>query len=123
VHKSKQKNDFSRKYRLGSKKEIDQLFKTGGFKSFSFLKYRYLPNDFGFTRVVISISKRVGKAPVRNRLKRLIRESLRLSNHLQDTSVDCGIFITKPLRKKPSLAEVQTLIGQFFNRLPNELKK
>jgi ribonuclease P protein component len=36
------------------------------------------PNDAGFTRLGLSVSKRIGSAVKRNRAKRLIREAFRL---------------------------------------------
>jgi len=73
--------------------------------------------------VVISISKRVGSAPKRNRLKRLIREALRQSRYLGNASWDCGIFITQPLQRKPTLLEVEKYINHFFSHLSDEADK
>lgn len=101
---------------------MDRLFQVGRFKSHGFLKFRYLPQPQGYIRVVISVSKRVGKAPVRNRLKRLIRESLRTSGYLRTRSLDCAIYVTKPLQKKPTLEETERYLLRFLNSLPDEFK-
>jgi len=39
------------------------------------------PNDLAFPRLGISISRTVGTAPRRNRIKRLLREAFRLMQH------------------------------------------
>lgn len=41
---------------------------------------RALPNGLSLSRYGISVSKRVGKAVVRNRVKRLLRESMRVKH-------------------------------------------
>ncbi|NQU65116.1 MAG: ribonuclease P protein component [SAR324 cluster bacterium] len=111
---------FSGKHRLKSRKSIDLLFKKGRYQSCRFLKFRYLPQTLGYARVVITISKRVGTSPFRNQLKRLIREALRLSGHLQRRSIDCAVFITNPMEKKPSLTEIREIIEYLFTHLPDE---
>jgi ribonuclease P protein component len=74
----------------------------------------------GYLRTVLSVSKRVGNSPQRNRLKRLIREALRLSGKLQDTSFDCGVFITKTPRNPPTLQEIKGYLSWFLSQLSDE---
>ncbi len=109
---------FSEKHRLKSKKAIDELFQTGQYRSYGFLRFRYIPQDQGYLKVVISISKRVGNSPARNRLKRLIREALRLSSCLDQKPYNCGIYVTSPPYQTPTLAEVQDYLGRFISSLP-----
>ena len=114
------KYSFSKKRRLTSKKEIDELFRFGKFKAVNYLKFRYLSQDKGYSRVVISISKRVGSAPIRNRLKRLIKEAIRLSVYLKTSSYNLSVYITYPIKNKPTLAEIQNKIDVFINTCLNE---
>ena len=115
---SDQRYGFSKEHRLGKKKEIDQLFQAGKFEHVGFLNFRYLSQDAGHMKVVISISKRVGNAPKRNRIKRLVREALRLSRALKQHSVNCAIYVTKPPRNQPTLPRVQSYIEKFLASLP-----
>ena len=109
---------FSKKHKLTGKKQIGELFRFGKYETYGFLRFRYLPKSQGYIRVVISISKRVGNSPERNRLKRLIREALRLSQCLDRISHDWGVYVTSPLYRKPTLSEMQDHIGQFIASLP-----
>ena len=109
---------FPKKYRLKRKKLIDELFRKGKYKSFGFLKFRYLEQEQGYLKVVISISKRAGNSPYRNRVKRLIRESFRVSGEMEIHSYNCGIYITNTPRTTPTLDEVQDYIKRFIKFLP-----
>jgi len=57
------------------------------------LSIRYIPNELDFSRYGFIVSKRVGKAVVRNRVKRRLREILR------QTALKPGwdvVFYTRP---------------------------
>lgn len=114
------KFSFSRKYRLRNKRRIDELFQKGEFRTRGYLKFRFLPNDEGCMRTVLTVSKRVGNSPQRNRLKRLVREALRLSGELRKKSLDCGIFITKTPGNPPTFEEIKGYLSWFLSHLPDE---
>lgn len=114
------KKSFSKRYRLSSRKRIQEIFQIGKFGRSGVLRFRYAPQGEGYCRFVISISKRVGNSPQRNRLKRLIREALRLSGKLDSFSMDCCIFITHPLRRETDFAEIEGFVKRIFSSFPNE---
>ena len=71
---------FEREHRLRSAADFDGVFKTGTRASDPFFTVIALPNTFGSARLGIAVSKRNAKRAVdRNRLKRVVRESFRLS--------------------------------------------
>mgnify|MGYP000039712466 CR=1 FL=1 len=74
------RHPFEREHRLRSAADFDGVFKTGTRASDPFFTVIALPNTLGSARVGIAVSKRNARRAVdRNRLKRVVRESFRLS--------------------------------------------
>lgn len=72
---------FPKTMRLGGRGTFSAIFDRGVKQSRGPLMAVVVPNDVGHPRLGIGIPKRVGTAPKRNRIKRLIRESFRLIQH------------------------------------------
>lgn len=84
---------FGKNDRIRSRVEFERIFKTGRVQADPVLVIHALPNQLNYSRLGISISKKVGSAPVRNRWKRLIREAFRR----QRTEIPSGMdFVVRP---------------------------
>jgi ribonuclease P protein component len=64
--------------RLRRRKDFDNVFRRGRAWSNDLLVLRSLPNDLQHNRYGFITSKRLGKAVVRNRTKRRLREAVRV---------------------------------------------
>ena len=62
---------------LTKKEQYESVYRKGGNWSNKYLVIRVLPNNLDVSRFGITVSRKVGKAVVRNRIKRLIREIVR----------------------------------------------
>lgn len=69
---------FRRRHRLGHKREFDAVYGAKVRKHSGALTVFALPNELGHHRLGLSVPKRVGSAPRRNRVKRCLREAFRL---------------------------------------------
>jgi ribonuclease P protein component len=67
-----------RELRLRRRKDFDNVFRRGRAWSNELLVLRSLPNDLEHNRYGFITSKRLGKAVVRNRTRRRIREAVRV---------------------------------------------
>jgi ribonuclease P protein component len=65
--------------RLTKPEQYNLVYKAGSTQVNRFLVLKYKPNHLQNSRFGISVSKRVGKAVVRNRVKRILREIMRLT--------------------------------------------
>ena len=71
---------FEKKFRLLSASDLSELkVDSLSFKKPSLIIY-YKKNSYNQTRIGLSVTKKIGKAHDRNRLKRLLREAFRQSS-------------------------------------------
>ena len=80
-----------------------------------------LPNALGFPRLGMSVSRKVGTAVRRNRIRRLVRESFRLLQHDLPQGYDWVVVVRahEPL----ILAEYQKLLSATLVRLHHTWSK
>jgi ribonuclease P protein component len=77
------------------------------------------PERRSATRIGLSIAKKVGSAPVRNRWKRLIREAFRLT---QDELPAGMLLVVRPRKGgKPELVAIRQSLRQLSKRLHRKL--
>jgi ribonuclease P protein component len=106
---------FRKSKRLGGRVAFGAVFDAKVRESRGPLNVYALPNDLGHPRLGISISRRVGTAPKRNRIKRLLRESFRLMQHDLPRGYDF-VVVVRP-HETLMLAEYQKLLSAMFVKL------
>jgi len=95
--------------------EFSKVYKRGkSFADKNIVVY-YMPNQLGFTRVGFSISKKVGNSVVRNRVRRLIRESFRV-NFESFGSYDF-IFVARVRSSEVEYHEITKSLKYIFKKI------
>ena len=85
---------LSRAERLSRKRDFERVFRKGKRMDLPYLRVVYAPNELPFRRIGFAVSKKVGKAVVRNRIKRLLREVFRRNKDLFPPGCDL-VFIPR----------------------------
>ena len=95
-----------KKFKLTQNKEFRVVYRKGKSYSNELLVLYVYKTKNDYTRFGISVSKKVGKSVVRNRVKRLIKESYRLNCHKIKKGYDL-IFIARTLSSNKNYTSIE----------------
>lgn len=84
---------------LKKNNEFRTIYKKGRYKAGKYLVMYVLPNKRDFNRIGITTGKKFGNSVQRNRMKRIIRESYRLSREQMKVGYDI-IFMARASERK-----------------------
>ena len=116
---------FRRRHRLTHKREFDAVYAAKVRKHRGPLTVFALPNELANHRLGLSVPKRVGSAPVRNRVKRCLRESFRLL-HAELPRHETGgydVIVTVRPHEPMSEGEYRDLVRAALTQLHAEWAK
>lgn len=105
---------MKKEYRVKKSQDFDNIIrKKQSFANRQFVIY-YQENKLGHMRLGISVSKKLGKAHERNRLKRYVRESFKTrKDFLKNYDI---IIIVRPAAKGLSFLEFGSSIDHVLKR-------
>jgi ribonuclease P protein component len=106
---------YARKHRLQHALEFEAVYAAKVRESRGPLTVFALPNDLGHPRLGLSVGRKVGVAPKRNRIKRLLREAFRLLQH--DLPRGYDFVITVRPHDVALLADYQRMLSAAMVKL------
>ena len=106
---------FRPQHRLRLPSQFSAVYEAKARESRGPLTVYALPNDLGHPRLGMSVSRKVGTAVRRNRIRRLVRESFRLLQHDFPRGYDL-VVVVRP-HEPLILAEYQKLLMATLVRL------
>ena len=117
-------------YKLCSKKKIEETYQKGTqVKAFPyFAKYITKPSEsHGFQIVFVVPKKKFRLATTRNRIRRYIRESVRLEKSaleqtLQINNVEMNLFLLYNGEPEMNLADTRKAIAKLFKKIAHEIE-
>ena len=104
---------------LRSEKEISTVFRLGRHHSLGVLQAKVMPAQSGTTRFMVSVRKSVGHAPLRNRVRRLVKEVMRRHRQSLESPHDICFFLTR----RPdamSFRKLEQEVLELFRRLSGQ---
>ena len=100
---------------LTNNKEFKRIYNRGKSLVNSLLVLYYMENELSLNRLGITVSKKLGKAVVRNRVRRIIKESYRLKELYIREGYDI-IFVARVQSRGASYKQISSAMDQLLKR-------
>lgn len=104
---------MQRRHRLTGDKRYSQIHRQGRSAANRLLVIRYLANGLEHSRFGFMVSKRVGNAVVRNKVRRRLREAVRANQVLGGWD---AVFIARRGIEQAGFSQVQRAAGNLLRR-------
>ncbi len=106
---------MKRRLRLRKRADIERVRALKRSWAHPLLVLYVAPNDLGITRIGVSVSRKVGSAVVRNRVKRRIREAARLRYEELVQGYDL-LFIARPAAAEADWQAIREAVDSLLRR-------
>ncbi len=106
---------YSPKLRLQHARQFDAVYAAKVRETRGPLTVYAIPNEMGFPRLGLSVGRKIGTAPKRNRIKRLIREAFRVMQHDLPRGYDMVVNV-RP-HEVALLADYQRMLSSLMVKL------
>lgn len=106
---------------LRNNRDFRIVYNKGKSYANKYLVMFYMKNNLGFNRVGFSVSKKLGKAVVRNKIKRRMKESYRLNSNRFKGGYDV-VFLARIQAKSIDFAKIESAV-LHLGKLAGLIKK
>jgi len=104
-----------RRYRVRADKRFQEVRRQGRSFTNQLLVLCALPNDLAYSRFGFSVNSRIGNAVQRNRIKRRLREAVRLQFEQIRPGWDIILIARRPIRSA-DYHEIETACARLLRR-------
>lgn len=106
---------MKRRYRIRTDKRFQEIRRHGRSYANHLLVLCALPNDLDYSRFGFAVNSRIGSAVRRNRIKRRLREIVRLQQNTLQPGWDVVLIARQPIRSA-DYHEMETACARLFRR-------
>jgi len=106
---------MDKKLKLRNNRDFRKVYDKGKSISNKYLVMFYIKNGLDYNRVGFSTTKKLGNAVIRNKVKRLIKESFRLNNDNLINGYDI-VFLARIRATSASYEDMEKSIINLFKR-------
>jgi ribonuclease P protein component len=111
---------FPRDHRLRRNEDFRRVYDRRRSVSDGWLIVYGCENDLPRLRLGLSVSRKIGRATFRNRLRRLYREAFRLTRHEMPTGID--LVLIPRTTQEPTLAQLLESLPRLVRALARKLR-